>query len=235
MEEREAGLPVIAKLVRPLECIGRPLQVSHSEPDLADLVVGEPEAIVQTEPLELLAGLACLQLGLWPLAAEHLQLRSMDAADARIAAHRLTAHPALAFVGPLARALEIADVPTGGDRVAQDVARDPKIELARGCRCCRLIEERQTHLHVALVHFAVALEARRHELHVGVPVLPRHGDRAIRVREAVRHPVVHHRADGGEQMQPRVHARLGHALEQSRGASRAIPPPTDGACRRKAT
>ena len=144
MEERDAGLPVIAKLVRPLECIGRPLQVAHSEPDLADLVVGESEAIVQTEPLELLAGLARLQLGLWPLAAKHLQLRSMDAADARIAAHRLTAHPALALVGPLARALQIADVPTGGDRVAQDVARDPKPELARSSRCRRLIEERET-------------------------------------------------------------------------------------------
>ena len=146
MEKREAGLPVIAQLVRPLECFGGPLQVTHSEPDLADLVVGEAEAIVQTEPLELLAGLACLQLGLRPLAAEHLQLRSMDAADARIAAHRLTAHPALALIGPLARALEIADVPTGGDRVAQDVARDPKVELARGGRCRRLVEERQAHL-----------------------------------------------------------------------------------------
>ncbi len=223
MEEREAGLPVIAKLVRPLECLGRPLQVAHPEPDLADLVVGEPEAIVQTEPLELLAGLACLQLGLRPLAAKHLQLRSMDAADARIAAHRLTAHPALALIGPLARALEIADVPTGGDRVAQDVARDPKTELAGGCRRRRLIEEGQTHLHVALVHFPVALEARRHELDIGVPVLPRHRDRAIRVLEAVRHPVVHHGTDGSEQMQPRVHARLGHALEQSRGAPQPSP------------
>ena len=144
MEERDAGLPVIAELVRALEGIGRALQVAHPKPDLADLVVGEPEAVVQAEPLELLAGLARLQLGLWPLAAEHLQLRSMDAADARIAAHRLTAHPALALVGPLARALQIADVPTGGDRVAQDVARDPETELARGRRRRRLIEERQT-------------------------------------------------------------------------------------------
>ncbi len=143
MQERDAGLPVIAKLVRPLECIGRPLQVAHSEPDLADLVVGVPEAIVQTESLELLAGLACLQLGLWPLAAKHLQLRSMDATDARIAAHCLTPHPALALVGPLARPLQIADVSTGGDRVAQDVARDSKPELARRGRCCRLIEERE--------------------------------------------------------------------------------------------
>ena len=87
MEEREAGLPVVAKLVRALECIGRALQVAHPEPDLADLVVGESEAVVQAEPLELLAGLTRLQLGLRPLAAEHLQLGSVDPADARIAAH----------------------------------------------------------------------------------------------------------------------------------------------------
>ena len=126
-----AGLPVIAELVCAVERSGRPVQVAHPEPDLADLVVGEPEAVVQTEALELLAGLAGLQLGLWPLPAEHLQFRAMDTADARIAAHRLTAHPALALIGPLARALEVADVPTGRDGVAQDVARDPKTRVGR--------------------------------------------------------------------------------------------------------
>ena len=125
----------------------------------------------------------------------------------------------------MARALEIADVPTGGDRVAQDVARDPKIELARRRRCRRLIEKREPFRNVALVHLAVALEARRHELHVGVAVLPRHGDRAIREREAVRHPMVEHGTHAGEQMEPGVHPRLGRALEQSRGAPQ--PPCAD--------
>ena len=86
MEQRHAGLPVVAELVRPLEGLGRPLQVAHPQPDLADLVVGEAEAVVQAEPLELLARLARLQLGLRPLPAEHLQLGAMDPADAGIAA-----------------------------------------------------------------------------------------------------------------------------------------------------
>ena len=225
MEKRNAGLPVIAKLVRALEGIGRALQVAHPKPDLPDLVVGESEAVVQAEPLELLAGLTRLQLGLRPLAAEHLQLRSMDPADARISAYSLAAHPALALVGPLARALQIADVPTGGDRVAQDVARDPETELARGRRRRRLIEKRQTFRNVALVHLAVALEARRHELHVGVAVLPGHGDGAIRVGEAVHHPMVEHGDHAGEQMEPGVHPRLGRALEETRGAPQ--PPSAD--------
>ena len=175
--------------------------------------------------MELLAGLARLQLGLRPLAAEHLQFRPVDAADPRISAHGLTVHPALTLVGPLTRALQIADVPTGGDRVAQDVACDPKAELAGGRRCRRLIEERQAFRDVALVHLAVALEARRHELHVGVAVLPGHRDGAIGVGEAVHHPMVEDGTHAGEQMEPGVHPRLGHALEETRGAPQ--PPAAD--------
>ena len=83
MEKRHAGLPVIPKLVRALEGLGRALQVAHPQPDLADLVVGESKAVVQAEPLELLAGLTRLLLGLRPSAAKHLQFRSVDPADAR--------------------------------------------------------------------------------------------------------------------------------------------------------
>src|SRR4029078_7368017 len=105
MEERQAGLPVVAELVGTLERLGRAVQVAHAKPDLPDLVVGESQAVVQAEPLKLLAGLTRFQRVLRPLAAQHLQLRSVDTADARIAAECLTAHPALALVRPLGRAL----------------------------------------------------------------------------------------------------------------------------------
>src|SRR4029078_2582286 len=164
LQDSKPGLPVVAELIRTLERRGRALKVAHPQPDLPDLVVGESQALTHAKPLELLAGLTRFLLGLWPLAAEHLQLRSVNSADARISAQCLTPHPALALVAPLARALQIADVPTGGDRVAQDVARDPEVELARRRRCRRLIEKRQPFRNVALVQLAIALEARRHEL-----------------------------------------------------------------------
>ena len=69
------------------------------------------------------------------------------------------------------------------------------------------------------MHRAVALEAHRHELHVGVAVLPRDCDRAIREREAVAHPVVHHGTIAGEHVEPGVHPRLGRAFEQCCGAT----------------
>ena len=149
LEERQPGLGVVAVLVRSLECLGRRVQVAHPQPDLADLVLGVADGIQEPEALELLAGLARLLLGLGPQAAEHLELGAMDAADARVAAHGLATHPALALVRPLRRPLEIPDVPTGGDRVAVDVARDAEVELARRRGRRRLVDEREAGLPVA--------------------------------------------------------------------------------------
>ena len=223
MEQGLAGLGVVAELVGAVEGLGRPVQIAHPEPDLPDLVMGEAERVAQAESLQLLAGLARLQLGFGPLPAEHLQLGAMHAADPGIAADRLTTHPAFALVGPLAGTLEIADVPAGRDGVAEDVARDPQVELAGRRRGRRLLEQADALRQIALVHRASALEARRQELGVGVAVLPCDCDRAIHEREAVVHPVVHDGAHRGEHVQPGVHARLRQILEQSSGAAQPSP------------
>ena len=101
VEERHPGLGVVSELIRPLERFGRRVEVAHPQPDLADLVLGIADGIQKPVALELLAGLTRLLLGLGPVAAEHLELGAMDAADARVAAHGLATHPALALLGPL--------------------------------------------------------------------------------------------------------------------------------------
>src|SRR4029078_4876575 len=50
-------------------------------------------------------------------------------------------------------------------------------------------------------------------------------DGAIRVSEAVHHPMVKHGTHASEQMEPGVHARFGHSLEETRGAPQ--PPCAD--------
>ena len=80
------GLGVVPVLVGAVERLRRAVEIAHPQPDLADLVLRVPDGVHEPEPLELLARLARLLLGLRPLSAEHLELRAMDPADARIAA-----------------------------------------------------------------------------------------------------------------------------------------------------
>src|SRR6185503_9789090 len=100
------------------------VKVTHPQPDLAHLVLRKPDGVHEPVPLELDARLAGRLLGLGPLAAEHLELRSMHLADSWKPTHRLASHPTLGLIGPLRGTPEIAGVPARGDRVAVDVARD---------------------------------------------------------------------------------------------------------------
>ena len=132
VQERETGHRVVAELIGTVERLPGGVEVAHPQPDLAHLVLREPDGVHEAEPLELDARLAGGLLGLGPLAAEHLELRPMHLADPGIATDRLAPHPALGLIGPLRGAPEVAGVPARRDRVAVDVARDAKAEPARG-------------------------------------------------------------------------------------------------------
>ncbi len=87
----------------------RPVEVAHPAADLADGGLGEAERVEETEPLELLARLAGLLLGLRPLAVEHLELSPMDPADSRVAGGPVPEHPRTLIEPFLTGPGEIAD------------------------------------------------------------------------------------------------------------------------------
>ncbi len=66
LEERQARLRVVPMLVGPLEGIGGRPQVAHPQPDFADLVVREADAVHDAEELELLGRVASFLLRLRP-------------------------------------------------------------------------------------------------------------------------------------------------------------------------
>ena len=72
---------VVAELIGAVERLRGAVEVAHPQPDLAHLVLREPDAVHQAVPLELDARLTSLLLGFGPLAAKHLELRAMDLAD----------------------------------------------------------------------------------------------------------------------------------------------------------
>ena len=149
----------MAEFVREVERLGGAVEVAHPQSHIADGAIREPDAIHEPVALKLVAGLTRLLLGLGPLPVKHLQLRAVDTTDARIPTGTLAAHPALALIGPLGGALEVADAAAGRDGAAEDVARGAEVEASRRSRRSRLV-----HLGEALLpspghHVGHALQA----------------------------------------------------------------------------
>ena len=208
VEEGDPGLCVMAVLVRPVEGFAGRVQVAHPQANLAHLVLRVAHGIQKPEALELDAGLARFLLGLRPLAVEPLQLRAMHATDAWVAAHRLATHPALPFVRPLARPLEIADVSAGGDRVAVDVAGGPELELAGSGGRGGLIDQRETSVQVPREDLAHALEAHRQVVGIEIVVFLGELDRPVGEVDALRQLARHQRSECMEDRDPGVRGRV---------------------------
>ncbi len=220
LEQGQAGLGIVAVLVGSVELGRRAFEVAHPQADLADRVVREPQAVEQAEALELLARLASLLLGPRPVAAEHLQLGPMDLADAREATGAVALHPALALVRPLARALQVADVPAAPDRHAEDVARHAEVQLPARGRCGALVDVLHPARHIAHHQLGDPAERGRHvELVRGV-VAARDLDRLVRKLDAV---IESARVDRGLRRVdegPGVQPVLGLVREETLGTSR---------------
>jgi hypothetical protein len=214
VKERRAGLGIVPVLVRSLERFGRTFQVSHPQSDLADLVVGKPQAIEQTEAFEFLAGLPRLLFRFGPQPAHSLELGAVHPADPRIAAYSLAAHPAFSLLRPLAGPLVIADVAAGGDRVAEDVAGDAEIELAGGGSRRGFVDQRETGSPVSGVDHGHALEAHRHEVGVRIVMLLSQLHGLIGERDPVRDTTSHEGPERGKDGPSGVKRRLRQGLEQ---------------------
>ena len=215
LEEGEARLRVVPVFVRTLERLGRPVEVAHPQPHLADEVVPIADADQHPEPLELVAGLTRILLGLRPATVEHLQLGPMDPADARIAADRLASHPALALVSPLTGTLEITDVATAGHRPAEDVARDPQVQLAGGGSGGRLVDQGEAILPAPGGEQGCPLEGHRHEEGVDGALPAGHVHRPIRELDRIREPRRDQGAECLVDQQPGMDGRLGFGLEEA--------------------
>ena len=185
LEERQARLCVVPMLVGLLEGVRSGSQVAHPQPDFADLIVGEADAVHDPEELELLRRVASFLFGLRPAPAEHLQLRPMDPADPRIAADRLAMHPTLGLIDPLRSPAIVAHVPASGDGVAIDIAGPAHADLAGRCRCGRLVDEGQSILPVAPGDLDRTLEAQRQCMRVSFLMGARDLDGAVEVRRGI--------------------------------------------------
>ena len=80
-------------------------------------------------------------LGFGQPALELHDLGVVDTAEAGEGRHRVRVAEVAGAVGPLARALEVGDVPAGADRVAVDGERRERVELAGERRGARLVEQ----------------------------------------------------------------------------------------------
>ena len=213
LEEGETGLRVVAEFVGAVERLPGRVEVAHPQPDLADLVLRVPDGVHEPVPLELVAGLAGVLLGFGPVTAEHLELGPMDLADPRIAADGLAPHPALALIGPLGGAPEVADVPTRRDRVAVDVARDAQVEPARGRGRGGLVDQGDAALPASGHDHGDALEAHRHVERVGVVEPARLGHRPVGQLDGRLDPSLHEGLEGLVDPELGTDRRVRQALE----------------------
>ena len=212
-------------LVCSIEGLGSRVQVAHPKAHLAHEVLGEPDAVHEPVALQLVAGLAGVLLGLGPAAVQHLELRLMDAADARVPADTLAAHPALTLLGPLGGALQVADVAARADRDALDVARDTEVESARCGGRGRLIQLGEAFPPLPQHDVCHALKAHAHVERVGVVAVAAELDRAVGVLESVLDPALHQRADGLVDLDVGMQLRVRPVAEQALSARR--PPLAD--------
>src|SRR5205085_2256123 len=124
-KQGEAGLGLDSEVGGPAERLLGGVEVAEPSSDLADLSEAEG-GIEHVHAVELRAGLARLLLGLGPLAPELEHLGPVDTAQAGKGAGGVRARPEGADLRPLAGAPEIAELFTGADEAAVDLAGDER-------------------------------------------------------------------------------------------------------------